>query len=106
MSLIEVEGAHTLQETYESLDVHVGQSVTVLVTLKASVRDYYIVASTRFTKPILNTTASLRYLGSKNAVSGPLPVGPTYHIHWSMKQARTIRYNNSKPNRKNRLCLI
>ena len=106
MSLVEVEGAHTLQETYESLDVHVGQSVTVLVTLKASVRDYYIVASTWFTKPILNTTASLRYLGSKNAVSGPLPVGPTYHIHCSMKQARTIRYNNSKPNRKNRLCLI
>ncbi|XP_009140331.1 L-ascorbate oxidase homolog isoform X1 [Brassica rapa] len=93
MSLIEVEGAHTLQETYESLDVHVGQSVTVLVNLKASVRDYYIVASTRFTKPILNTNASLRYLGSKNAVSGPLPVGPTYHIHWSMKQARTIRMN-------------
>ncbi|CAA7035819.1 unnamed protein product [Microthlaspi erraticum] len=93
MTLIEVEGAHTLQESYESLDVHVGQSVTVLVTLKASVRDYYIVASTRFTKPILNTTASLRYVGSKNAASGPLPIGPTYHIHWSMKQARTIRMN-------------
>lgn len=92
MTLIEVEGAHTLQESYESLDVHVGQSMTVLVTLKASVRDYYIVASSRFDKPVLTTTASLRYIGSRNAASGPLPIGPTYHIHWSMKQARTVRY--------------
>ncbi|XLT05885.1 hypothetical protein HN51_044634 [Arachis hypogaea] len=27
LKLIEVEGAHTLQDTYESLDIHVGQSV-------------------------------------------------------------------------------
>ncbi|KAF2295152.1 hypothetical protein GH714_031733 [Hevea brasiliensis] len=30
MTLVEVEGAHTIQEVYDSLDVHVGQSVTVL----------------------------------------------------------------------------
>ncbi|KAL4644923.1 hypothetical protein ACB092_02G199300 [Castanea dentata] len=93
LKLIEVEGAHTLQETYESLDIHVGQSVAVLVTLHASPKDYFIVASTRFTKPILTTTAILRYAGSNIAASQPLPIGPTYQIHWSMKQARTIRLN-------------
>lgn len=90
--LIEVEGSHTLQEAYESLDVHVGQSVTVLVNLHASVKDYYIVASSRFTKPILTATGILQYQGSTSRPSMPLPIGPTYHIHWSMKQARTIRY--------------
>jgi hypothetical protein len=94
LKLVEVEGSHTLQETYESLDVHVGQSVAVLVTLHGSVKDYFIVASTRFTRPIqiLTTTATLRYAGSNARASGPLPIGPTYHLHWSMKQARTIRY--------------
>ncbi|OAY35375.1 L-ascorbate oxidase homolog [Manihot esculenta] len=93
MTLVEVEGAHTLQEAYESLDVHPGQSVAVLVTLNGSSKDYYIVASTRFTKPILTTTGILRYAGANTPPSLPLPIGPTYHIHWSMKQARTIRLN-------------
>lgn len=91
MTLVEVEGANTLQEVYDSLDVHPGQSVAVLVTLHGSVKDYFIVASTRFTKPILTTTGILRYAGSSIKAAGPLPIGPTYHIHWSMKQARTIR---------------
>ncbi|KAL4360710.1 hypothetical protein GQ457_04G018160 [Hibiscus cannabinus] len=93
MTLIEVEGAHSLQEEYDSLDIHPGQSIAVLVTLRASVKDYFIVASTRFTKPILTTTGILRYIGSNTPASLPLPVGPTYHLHWSMKQARTIRLN-------------
>ncbi|CAI0429540.1 unnamed protein product [Linum tenue] len=94
MTLIEVEGAHTLQEVYESLDVHVGQSVTVLVRLRAPLtKDYFIVASSRFTKPILTTTAILKYAGSTTRATKPLPVGPTYHLHWSMKQARTMRLN-------------
>ncbi|CAN6680210.1 unnamed protein product [Malus baccata var. baccata] len=93
MTLVEVEGAHTLQEVYESLDIHPGQTVAVLVTPHGSVRDYFIVASTRFTKPILTTTGILRYAGSNTPALKPLPIGPTYHIHWSMKQARTIRPN-------------
>lgn len=92
MVLVEVEGAHTIQEVYESLDVHPGQSVAVLVPLRNNVKDYFIVASTRFTKPVLTATAILRYGGSSTKAQGPLPIGPTYHIHWSMKQARTIRY--------------
>ncbi|KAK4793104.1 hypothetical protein SAY86_023539 [Trapa natans] len=93
LSLIEVEGAHTQQELYESLDVHVGQSVTVLVTLNQAVKDYYVVISSRFTKPVLTATAILRYQGSNTPASLPLPAGPTYQVHWSMKQARTIRLN-------------
>lgn len=42
MKLIEVEGAHTMQEVYDSLDVHVGQSVAVLVKLDRPPQDYYI----------------------------------------------------------------
>ncbi|KAK4759104.1 hypothetical protein SAY87_020405 [Trapa incisa] len=93
LSLIEVEGAHTQQELYESLDVHVGQSVAVLVTLNQAVKDYYVVISSRFTKPVLTATAILRYQGSNTPASLPLPAGPTYQVHWSMKQARTIRLN-------------
>ncbi|KAL6337912.1 hypothetical protein AAG906_002378 [Vitis piasezkii] len=61
MKLVEVEGSHTLQNTYDSLDVHVGQSIAVLVTLDQLPKDYYIVASTRFTKQILTATAVLHY---------------------------------------------
>ncbi|XWS41961.1 hypothetical protein CRYUN_Cryun17cG0127300 [Craigia yunnanensis] len=74
MTLIEVEGSHSMQEVYDSIDIHAGQSIAGLVTLHASIKDYYIVASTRFTKN------SHHYW-------------PTYHVHWSMKQSRTIRLN-------------
>nr|VDD58324.1 unnamed protein product [Brassica oleracea] len=30
ITLVEVEGSHTLEEVYESLDIHIGQSLTVL----------------------------------------------------------------------------
>ncbi|XP_057481579.1 L-ascorbate oxidase homolog [Actinidia eriantha] len=93
MKLVEVEGSHVVQNTYDSLDVHVGQSLSVLVTLNQPPKDYYIVASSRFTKRVLTATAVLRYTNSHIPVSGPLPTGPTYHIHWSMKQARTLRWN-------------
>lgn len=92
LKLVEVEGSHTLQNTYDSLDVHVGQSVAVLVTLNQPPKDYYIVASTRFTRRVLNATAVLHYSNSHTPVSGPLPAGPTFEIHWSVKQARTYRY--------------
>lgn len=92
MKLVEVEGSHVVQNTYDSLDVHVGQSLSVLVTLDQAAKDYYIVASTRFTKIVLTATAVLHYSNSHTSVSGPVPTGPTYQKHWSMKQARTLRY--------------
>ncbi|KAL6273796.1 hypothetical protein ACE6H2_024488 [Prunus campanulata] len=93
LKLVEVEGSHTIQNIYDSLDVHVGQSVAVLVTLNQPPKDYYIVASTRFTKQVLTATSALHYTNSHTPVSGPVPAGPTYQIHWSVKQARTFRWN-------------
>ncbi|MBA0717093.1 hypothetical protein Golax_004935 [Gossypium laxum] len=93
MKLVEVEGAHTVQTIYESLDVHVGQSYSVLVTMDQAAQDFYIVASTRFTDNILSTTATLHYSNSNKAVSGPIPAGPTDQIDWSLNQARSIRTN-------------
>ncbi|MFQ6637575.1 hypothetical protein Gotur_013025 [Gossypium turneri] len=91
--LVEVEGTHTLQNTYDSLDIHLGQSLSVLVTADQPARDYYIVASTRFTSQVLATTAILHYSNSAAAVSGPPPGGPTTQIDWSLEQARSIRLN-------------
>ncbi|CAM8903854.1 unnamed protein product [Rhodiola kirilowii] len=93
MKLVEVEGSHTIQNIYDSLDLHVGQSMSVLVTLDQPPKDYYIVASTRFTRNVLTASAVLHYSNSRTTVSGPLPAGPTYQLHWSMQQARTFRWN-------------
>ncbi|KAI5665895.1 hypothetical protein M9H77_15748 [Catharanthus roseus] len=93
MKLVEVEGSHVIQNLYDNLDVHVGQSVSVLVTLDQPAKDYYIVASTRFNRQILTGTAVLHYTNSHTPVSGPVPAGPAYGIHGSMLQARSFRWN-------------
>lgn len=92
MKLVEVEGSHTLQNTYSSLDVHLGQSYSVLVTADQPPRDYYIVVSTRFTSTVLTTTAILHYSNSFGKPVGPLPWGPTIQIDYSLNQARSVRY--------------
>ncbi|CAM8992492.1 unnamed protein product [Rhodiola kirilowii] len=91
MKLVEVEGTHTLQNTYTSIDVHLGQSYSVLVTADQPPQDYYIEVSTRFTSQVLTTTAILHYSNSASGVSGPPPGGPTTQIDWSLNQARSIR---------------
>lgn len=93
MKVVEVEGTHTMQTTFSSLDVHVGQSYSVLFTADQTPQDYYIVASTRFSSKILTTTAVLHYSNSNRPVSGPPPGGPTIQIDWSINQARAIRTN-------------
>lgn len=93
MKLVEVEGTHTVQTTYTSLDVHVGQSYSVLVTADQTPQDYYIAVSTRFTTKVLTSTAVLHYANSARPVSGPVPGGPTSEIDWSINQARSIRTN-------------
>ncbi|CAJ2646260.1 unnamed protein product [Trifolium pratense] len=94
LKLVEVEGSHTIQNLYDSLDVHVGQSVSVLVTLNQPPKDYYIVASTRFTQTVLNTISVLHYSNSRSSASGLLPSAPpATDYDWSMKQARTYRWN-------------
>ncbi|KAL3509773.1 hypothetical protein ACH5RR_029174 [Cinchona calisaya] len=93
MVLVEVEGTHTLQNTYDSLDIHLGQSYSVLVTADQPPQDYYIAASTRFTPQVLTATSVLRYSNSQKSVSGPPPGGPTIEIDWSINQARSLRRN-------------
>ncbi|KAI9128120.1 hypothetical protein K1719_001113 [Acacia pycnantha] len=93
LKLVEVEGTHTVQATYSSLDVHVGQSYSVLITADQTPKDYYMVVSTRFTSKVLTSTATLHYSNSQQPVSGPIPVGPTTQIDWSIQQARSIRTN-------------
>ncbi|VFQ75280.1 unnamed protein product [Cuscuta campestris] len=95
MKLVEMEGSHVIQNYYDSLDIHVGQSFTVLVTLdQPQPKDYLIVASTRFSNRLLNATAVLRYSNSNTpAALDRIPPAPRGQLHWSMKQARSIRWN-------------
>ncbi|KAK7257549.1 hypothetical protein RIF29_31596 [Crotalaria pallida] len=93
MLLVEVEGTHTLQNTYDSLDIHLGQTYSVLVTADQPPLDYYIVASTRFTSQVLNAISILHYSNSAGGVSGPPPDGPIAQFDWSMDQARSMREN-------------
>ncbi|KAG5392761.1 hypothetical protein BRARA_F01454 [Brassica rapa] len=92
MKLVEVEGTHTLQNVYSSLDVHVGQSYSVLITANQPSKDYYIVVSSRLTPTVLTTTGVLHYSNSAEPVSGPIPAAPV-PMSWSFNQARTIRTN-------------
>ncbi|KAK8268227.1 hypothetical protein V6Z12_D11G052500 [Gossypium hirsutum] len=73
MKLVEVEGSHVIQNLYDSLDVHVGQSITILTVLTA--------------------TAVLHYANSNAPVSGPVPAAPANGFDWSMEQVRTYRWN-------------
>ncbi|KAG6486047.1 hypothetical protein ZIOFF_054617 [Zingiber officinale] len=93
MLLVEVEGSHTIQNTYDSLDVHLGQSYSVLVKADQPPLEYYIVASTRFTNTVLVATAILSYSNATGGPVGPIPAGPTVELDVSLNQARTIRWN-------------
>ncbi|GAB4826566.1 hypothetical protein Ancab_033460 [Ancistrocladus abbreviatus] len=93
LKLVEVEGSHTVQTTYSSIDIHLGQSFSVLLTADQAPQDYYIVISSRFTSRVLTSTAILHYSNSWKQVSGPLPGGPTIQVDWSLYQARSIRTN-------------
>ncbi|ERN00715.1 hypothetical protein AMTRI_Chr13g116730 [Amborella trichopoda] len=93
LKLVEIEGSHTVQNIYESLDVHVGQCYSVLVTANKVPRDYYIVASTRFTNKYTHTaTALIHYTGSKKPAPLMLPPAPT-GVAWSLNQFRSFRWN-------------
>ncbi|KAJ3669854.1 hypothetical protein LUZ60_010178 [Juncus effusus] len=91
--LIETEGAHTIQTSYDSLDLHVGQSAAFLVALNQPVKDYYVIATTRFAEKELVSTGVLHYTGSGFPVSGIITPGPPGLVDWSMDQARSIRRN-------------
>ncbi|KAL0792545.1 hypothetical protein Bca101_063922 [Brassica carinata] len=100
--LVETEGSYTVQQNYTNMDIHVGQSFSFLVTMDQSgSNDYYIVASTRFTKSPSSSAkatgvAILHYSSSQGPASGPLPDPPIESdTSFSMNQARSIRLNVS-----------
>ncbi|MBA0784200.1 hypothetical protein Gotri_001792 [Gossypium trilobum] len=92
MKLVEMEGSHTVQNDYESLDVHVGQCFGVLVTADQEPKDYFVVASTRFTQREVTATGVIRYTNGKGAPSPKLPPPPVGWA-WSLNQFRTFRWN-------------
>ncbi|KAM0864941.1 hypothetical protein ACQ4PT_043597 [Festuca glaucescens] len=102
MLLIETEGSYTTQQNYTSLDVHVGQSYSFLVTTDQNASsDYYVVASARMVNESLwrrvTGVAVLRYSNSGGRASGPLPDPPQdqFDKTLSMNQARSVRWNLS-----------
>ncbi|QCE13021.1 L-ascorbate oxidase [Vigna unguiculata] len=92
IKLVETEGSHVVQNVYDSLDVHVGQCFTVLVTADKDPKDYYMVASTRFTKYDLTAKALIRYTNSAGPASPELPPSPVGWA-WSLNQFRSFRWN-------------
>lgn len=95
MLLVEAEGSYTLKQDFASLDIHVGQTYSVLVTATQPGRfTYRMVACTRFVSPVRCSIAHVNYAGSKGVspYKFALPHGPRardYDI--SMNQARSIR---------------
>ncbi|KAK8948828.1 Monocopper oxidase-like protein SKU5 [Platanthera zijinensis] len=101
MLLVETEGSYTVQQNYTSMDIHVGQSYSFLVTMDQNASsDYYVVASARFVNETIRKqvtgVAILHYSNSQGSASGPLPDGPIEDdTYFSMNQARSIRWNVS-----------
>ncbi|GLU19628.1 hypothetical protein SLE2022_358660 [Rubroshorea leprosula] len=92
MLLVEMEGSHTVQNSYESLDVHVSQCYAVLVTANKEPKDYYMVASTRFQRKEITATGIIRYTNGKGPASPELPPAPVGWA-WSLNQFRSYRWN-------------
>lgn len=102
MLLAEAEGYYTQQSNYTSLDIHVGQSYSFLVTMDQNASsDYYIVASPRFVNESIwqrvTGVAILHYSNSKGKATGPLPDPPNdaYDTSYAVNQAMSIRFAHS-----------
>ncbi|KAK8552759.1 hypothetical protein V6N12_041335 [Hibiscus sabdariffa] len=98
MLLVETEGSYVDQIPLDSLDIHVGQSYSVLVTADEQELDYYIVAvpkqinATVFSD--LVGVAVLHYENSTIPPRGVLPPGPDpFDIQFSIDQAKSIKWN-------------
>lgn len=96
---METEGYYTSQQNYTSVDIHVGQSYTFLVTMDQNASsDYYIVASSRFVNQTIwqkvTGVGILHYSNSKGKAAGPLPDPPNdvYDTSYALNQAMSIRF--------------
>ncbi|WOG82823.1 hypothetical protein DCAR_0101991 [Daucus carota subsp. sativus] len=96
MKLVEIEGSHTVQNMYDSLDIHVGQCMSVLITADKTPKDYYLIVSSRFIKQTMTTVAIVRYANGNGPPSPEMPPGPEetkVGISLSMNQFRSFRWN-------------
>ncbi|KAE9465352.1 hypothetical protein C3L33_02745, partial [Rhododendron williamsianum] len=99
MVVVETEGSYTNKITIESLDVHVGQSYSVLVTADQNAADYYMVASPKMFNAsdddrTFKAIGVLHYDDSTTPPNGPLPKGPDpFDMAFSVHQAKSIRWN-------------
>ncbi|KAK6145011.1 hypothetical protein DH2020_021831 [Rehmannia glutinosa] len=97
MKLVELEGSHTVQNVYDSLDLHVGQCLSVLVTADQKPSNYYFVVSSRFSKQVFTTLAVLSYKDgfghAESTLPSPPPENEQKSIAWSMNQFRSFRWN-------------
>lgn len=96
MLLVETEGSYTNQIILESLDVHAGQSYSVLVTADQNDADYYNVATPKLLNNTLHESlvgvGVLHHSNSNTEPSGPLPSGPDpFDLDFSLNQAKSIR---------------
>ncbi|KAL0391888.1 UNVERIFIED_CONTAM: Monocopper oxidase-like protein SKS1 [Sesamum radiatum] len=94
MMLVETEGSYTVKHCYESLDIHVGQSYSVLVTAKNQTEgsSFYMVAASRFIPVELIGVGVVRYSGYQGKPHAPLPPFlPSYDYKYSVDQALSIR---------------
>ena len=82
MKLVEMEGSHTVQNLYDSLDLHVGQCMSVLVTADKDPKDYYFVVSSRFLKKALSSVAIIRYANGNGPAAPELPLPPPENFCW------------------------
>ncbi|KAF7826843.1 L-ascorbate oxidase-like protein [Senna tora] len=92
MKLVEIKGSHTVQNNYDSLDIHVSQCFTVLITANKEPKDYYLVASTHFYKSTVTSKFIIRYKNGKGPASPELPEAP---VGWacSLHHFHTFRWN-------------
>lgn len=78
--------------TRDSLDVHLGQCFSVLVTADQPPKDYYIVVSWRLTKYPLTSVRIIRYTNGKGPADSTLLEAPVGWA-WSLNQFRSFRWN-------------
>ncbi|KAJ0267132.1 hypothetical protein HA466_0010070 [Hirschfeldia incana] len=93
LKLVEVEGTYTIQSMYTSLDIHVGQSLSVLVTMDQPPESYNIVVHTRFTKIVSTYVLLLNYSNANSKSSKSPDREPDNDVDFSIKQARSIKTN-------------
>ncbi|BBG99988.1 SKU5 similar 5 [Prunus dulcis] len=95
MLLVEVEGTHSLQNTYSSLDIHLGQSYSVLVTAD---QQHKITTLLSLRVSLHSAQHNVHSSLQRNlTASGPRP-NPQGSYHYGLiNTTRTIRLTSSAP---------